>query len=402
MTVFHKDDIEAVVQLRWPMLSMVIMKHRGDGCIESHSGTLGDAQIGFSHCNPREFANVLIVKAQKAPVSDVPVGTVAAKQLAHHITVKQRSPTWLYLWKLDLPGLHSAVMTQLGEGRWVAVRHLDLTRVQLTAAKWLTLSQGSCPNLPSLSITGCDIDADAMALLGKADWPLQGLYISHEPALDAVAISHLSVAKYSVTELMLSDITITAAMAAELAKLKLPHLNIIILVAIEMTAAAVAELSQADWPELQHLELSDSHLDASALQHLSAMPLLALTRLILTDAHITGNGSFWIGQGSWPRLEELCLEGNLLDCAGLQEVLCGKWPSLRSFCISLDMLQMRESIVLLGLNPKEVHRAPVHVEKPGADDFAAYLTFLRVVPQFGMPVWPKLIKVLARVYLHRL
>ena len=264
VTVFHKADIKAVVQLRWPMLSLVILKHRGAGCTDSHSGTLGDAQIGFSHCNPDEFASVLVVTSQKAPASDVPVGTTAAKQLAHHITASKRNPTWLYLWKLDPPGLHRSIMTQLGEGRWVVVGHLDLARVQLTAADWLTLSQGSFSNLLALSISGCGLNADAMALLGKADWPLLSLYLGHEPTLDAVAVSHLSLAKYSLTKLMLSDITITAAMAAELARLKLPHLNSISLVASSMTAAAVAELAKAQWPGLQHLELSDSHLDASA------------------------------------------------------------------------------------------------------------------------------------------
>ena len=387
------------------MLSLVILKHRGAGCTNSHSGTLVDAQIGFSHCNPDEFASVLIVTPQKAPASDVPVGTTAAKQLAHHITASKRNPTWLYLWKLDLPGLHRSIMTQLGEGCWVAVGHLDLARGQLTAADWLTLSQGSFPNLLALSISGCGLNADAMALMGKADWPLLSLYLGHEPVLDAAAVSHLSVAKYSLTKLMLSDITITAAMAAaaELARLKLPHLNSLSLVATDMTAAAVAELAKAQWPALQHLELSDSHLDASALQHLSKMPLLALKSLKLTDAYISENGSFWISQGSWPRLEELSLEGNLLDYGGLQVVLCGKWPSICRFSVSFEMLQMHESIVLLGLNPRVVLAGkPVHVAEPGADDFAAYLTFLRVVPQSGMPVWPKLKKVLAWVYMHRL
>ena len=42
---------------------------------------------------------------------------------------------------------------------------------------------------------------------------------------------------------------VTAAMAAELAKLWLPNLTQVFLTCIDLTVAAVSELARADWPD---------------------------------------------------------------------------------------------------------------------------------------------------------
>lgn len=123
------------------------------------------------------------------------------------------------------------------------------------------LSQGNCPNLGSLTIRGCGLAAEAMASMVKADWPsLKRLSLEEEPNLDAVAVGHLSAAKFSVTDLTLSGMPVSAAMAAELSKLKLPHLSSISLAATDLTTAAVIQLATADWPELLHLDLSQNNV----------------------------------------------------------------------------------------------------------------------------------------------
>lgn len=283
VTVCCQADLDAVARRRWPMLSLVILRHWGDGgcCSDSYSHTvgLGESQIEFSYNDPDEFsfshpyesARVLAVSSRKPPVH---VGNTAAKQLLHHVTGSGRSPTSLSLLYLDLPGLCSSILGQLNDGHWLGLHSLTLWEAGLTAADWLMLAHANLPNLTSLSIARNGLDADVMASLAKAKWPLlHSLHLSHEPHLNAVAIAHLGAASYSVSNLSLSDIPVTAAMAAELAQLS--HLHSISLDATDLTAAAVKELAKANWPKLWSFTLHHNNLDASALpRHIKAVERL--------------------------------------------------------------------------------------------------------------------------------
>lgn len=104
----------------------------------------------------------------------------------------------------------------------------------------------------------------------------------------------------------------------------------------------------------------------------------------MTDANIGTKGSFWISQGSRSVLGHLRLEGNPLDCGGLQHMLRGNWPNGWSFSVSFGVLQLHDSNLLLGLKPEDVHKVagkPVQIEQPGVKDshLAVYLTFSRAV-----------------------
>lgn len=241
------------------MLDMVIMKHGGGITYSntySDTSRLGSSQIDLNYSNPYAFsfgdpyesARVLPVSSQTPPAPEEH-GTTAAQHLIHHIIIGGRSPTSLSLLYLDLPGLCTSILRQLSEGRWRGLHNLTLCEAGLKAPDWLMLGQGNLPNLVSLSTTKCGLDADAMASLAKANWPwLSSLHLRDEPKLDAAAVAHLCAASYTIIDMSLSDIPVTAAMAAELGKRYC--LDSISLFGTDLTAAAATEMAKANWPEL--------------------------------------------------------------------------------------------------------------------------------------------------------
>ena len=164
--------------------------------------------------------------------------------------VSGRNTTSLSLLNLDLPGLCSSMLRQLSEGRWRGLHDLTLCEAGLTASDWRMLGQGNLPYLLSLSITNCGLNADAMASLAKGKMvTVEKPSSQDEPDLDAVAITHLCGACYRIVDMSLSDIPVSAAMAAELGKL-FYQLDSISILGTELTAAAAPEMAKANWPGL--------------------------------------------------------------------------------------------------------------------------------------------------------
>ena len=108
----------------------------------------------------------------------------------------------------------------------------------------LPLSQRNWPALMQLDQSNSEVHAEVMALLANGNWPqLRQIQFSFNPTLDAVATAHLSAAKWSLRNLDLSHLTVSAAMAAQL---QLSNLTTIFLTKNGLTAAAVSGLSRAD------------------------------------------------------------------------------------------------------------------------------------------------------------
>lgn len=266
--------------------------------------------------------------------------------------------------------------------------------------------------LKSLDVSGNRIDAGGMALLAKGNWPLlTQLVLSSNPSIGAASIAHLSAARWPLEGLNLDHMPLTAAGAAELAKLRLPNLNSISLCGARLTAATISGLFEADWPHLNCFSLSYNNLDA-VMQHLCQMQLLALESLALTHAHLTQEGAHRLALGQWPLLTNLELSCNNLNAKGVEHIASGVWPRLH--CLSLFgnpighggakhlgkgdwpllgrlrvgfcMLEMRDSSVCLGLDPDKVQGLQFntlhHIE---------YLE--RTVSQTGVSLWPNLCEI---------
>ena len=185
----------------------------------------------------------------------------------------------------------------------------------------LPLSQGKWPGLQVLHSSCNGLDAEGMALLAKGDWPLLGdIQIDENPALDAVAIAHLSAASWALQTLELSCMPFTSAMAAELAKLQLPSLTRISLSSTHFTTDAASQLTKADWPVLRYLCLDHNDLNARAVRHLCMMHLPALKVLRLRHANIAAEAVYWLSLCSWPLLEDLNLSYNQLDDTDVKQL----------------------------------------------------------------------------------
>ena len=231
-----------------------------------------------------------------------------------------------------------------------------------------------------LELTRNRIDAEGMALLAKAKWPILTIFqLSYNPALNAEAMAHLSAAKWPLRRLELSHMPISAALTAELAQLS--KVTSVTLTSPHI-AAAISELASADWPFFGRLDLARNALDAAAMQHLCRICMPSLRILILSNASITGEGACWLAQGSWPRLQCLNLSHNQLDAEavrhiasgvwpqlrcllleenpfadeGLQQLTKGDWPHLFSLVISLSMLRRHDTAALLGLDIVQVQK----------------------------------------------
>ena len=316
--------------------------------------------------------------------------TSAAQQLASQITAK-------------FPKLR-----QFAFSAYASIVKGDLAALSLATIAQITKRNWS--SLISVSLNRCGLDSAGMALLAKGNWPmLKIIQLSSNPGIDAAGVADLSAANWPVEELRLCDMPITAATAAELAKLQLPKLEFISLKGAGLTAAAMSELAKADWLRLRELDLCNNALDAAAMQHLSKQQLPALKRLWLRCANITGEGAYWLALGHWPLLTDLDLSMNNLNAKSVEHIASGVWPSLQ--CLLLDgnpiggggaqhltkgdwpllqrlviehvMLKSPHSAVCLGLNPKWVHSA-----FPAAVCRGFSVTFPR--PTFGMGLWPRL------------
>lgn len=100
---------------------------------------------------------------------------------------------------------------------------------------------------------------------------MRTLKLDYNPALDGVAIAHLSAANWQLESLNLLHIPVTAAVATELGKLELPKLQEITLSRTGLTAAALSELAKADWPSLRRISLSCNDLGAVEMQYFCTM-----------------------------------------------------------------------------------------------------------------------------------
>lgn len=108
MTVFCQEDVPAIAHRKWPMLNMVVLRHKSETYF--YSPTMSASLILFR--NSDENVSIRLMRR---------VGSSAAKQLARHMTDNSRSQTSLGLYYVDIPGLHPSVLRQLSEGRWLTL-----------------------------------------------------------------------------------------------------------------------------------------------------------------------------------------------------------------------------------------------------------------------------------------
>ena len=415
VTVNCEEDLALMHQNNWPLLSMVILHKRLCLTLPSmykYTRLAGSVRILARAGSQLQCAIVFMLRPRQTLDSAWEI--TAAQQLAQQLmTAEWRELSSLTLTAVKPHALVTAIISQLSKGSWPSLRSLVLVSCRLSAQDCLLLSQGNWQALCSLELGSTCLDAECMAWLAKADWPvLERVCLSNNANLDAVGIAHLCTANWPLLRsLDLSGVPVSAAMAAELAKLHLPNMSKISLNNTGLTAAAMSALAQADWRSLTHLGVSWNDLDTTAMRHLCMMNLPALRNLQIQKANIASDGAYWLAQGSWPLLTDLWLQsnhleakdvkyltsgvwpnlqslwlgGNHLGFGGLQQLIKGDWSKLRMLSVSIDMPHTYNSLVLLGIEAAEVQRF----------DAARSLVVLhRAVSQAGRGLWPNLGKVM--------
>lgn len=157
--------------------------------------------------------------------------------------------------RLPFNGFGTGAMSQMVAGNWPALRELDLSNNKLGTAATSLLSnvdwpleklnlsdskmdvnaiehllQGRWPTLTRLTLRRCKLNAQTVAVLGKAQWPLKQLDLGHN-SLDVQAVAHLARGNW-------------------------PDLERLVLAGNPLTAEAVTQLCHADWPLLVSLDIS--------------------------------------------------------------------------------------------------------------------------------------------------
>ena len=390
VTVTCTEDAALVIKCAWPLLSMVIVQN------EYFAGDASGralAHVSVSGAALSSHAAILMLRPRHTHASaSAGWPTLAAQQLASQVTVKfpklrrfEFSATFsrASTAKVDLAALSLATIAQITKCHWSSLGVLTFAECGLDSQGLSLLIQGDWPLLQSLDVSRNHIDAEGMALLAKGNWPmLTHIELNYNPSIIyAVGIEHLSAANWPLQKLELCGAPVTAATAAELAKLQLPKLDSISLRCAGLTAAAISGLAEAHWPCLSHLDLSGNILDAAAMQHLLKMQLPALKGLSLSDANITDRGAYWLSLGHWPLLKDfdlscnnlyakgvehivsgiwpnlqyLWLHRNLIGDSGVQHLIKGDWPLLHFLSIEHSMLTAPHSAVCLGLDPARLH-----------------------------------------------
>ena len=163
----------------------------------------------------------------------------------------------LYMAAIWLPDIEDPLATSL-----VELQTLSLHLVPVNVAVMLQVIQKHLPMLNSLTLSNCQLNAEALSIMQRGQW------------------------------LWLKSLK--------------PDGN-------TMDAAAVACLVKCNFPELQELQLNHTSLDASGMQHLSKTSWLWVTKLGLANNILDDAAVNYLMTGPWYRLAELDLGGNLLD-----------------------------------------------------------------------------------------
>ena len=215
-------------------------------------------------------AYIFMIRPLHNLATGLPCTRVAAQQLAYQMRIRWPSMS-LFATSLGRPADDSndfgpEVVSQLVQGSWTSLWRLCLARCELKGKDFLLLSQGDWPNLANLDVSGNSLDAEGMALLANGNWPLlANIRLSFSSTLDANVVAHLSAAEWPIQHLAIPNTPFNADMAANLAHLKYPNLRSLFLVDSALTAAAMSELARADWPSLRMLIVGHDDLDAMSV-----------------------------------------------------------------------------------------------------------------------------------------
>lgn len=285
VTVEHEEDYALVLQRKWPRLSMVISqdKRASVANIEQYPSdfricVLEVATMGNKWAaEGNKQATISMLRPLHSLATDLSCTQSAAQQLAHQMKIR-----WPLMSKFAMSyvpeGLDLDIVSQLVKGSWKHLRDVSLSVCDLKAEALLLLSQGNWPRLISLDVAGNWLDAEGMASLAKGNWPkLTTLILSFDPTQGALAIAQLSTANWPIVNLVIVDTPFNVDMAAELANLQLPKLMSLYLTQADLTAAAVSKLARADWPLLGNLTFD--HVDLDAVGVLLELDLCKLQEL---------------------------------------------------------------------------------------------------------------------------
>ena len=299
VTVGCEEDYAWVLKLKWPRLRMVILQNEcrpsdcrmgadcrlfivnDDKCFLNQSSTTRIYSISVAS-EGKSQATIALLRPQHCDAADLPCTILAAQQLADQLRARFPSMNAFATSCVQgLDGLSLEIVSQLVQGPCSGLASLCLSNCELKPEGFYLLSQGNWTWLQFLDVSGNCLDAEGMMWLAQGEWPgLNTLRISFDHMMDATAIAHLSMVTWSLRRLFITDMPISADMAAELADLPFPKLRGLYLEGSGLTAAAVSELARADWRTLKVLSI--------CLEDLSALSVLQgfdLEKVFDPDAH---------------------------------------------------------------------------------------------------------------------
>ncbi len=158
--------------------------------------------------------------------------------------------------------------------------NLSFNKIDEDAAAWLI--QGQTPALAVLNLRCCDIKAEGMQQLVKAEW------------------------------LMLQDINLSRN---------------------SFDAAAFTNLPESFWPYIQVLNLSDCELDIKGISLLKAVAWPYLQSLDLSRNKLHPDALFMLNKCEWP-IRHLNISRTSMTCRGFQTFTQGLWPELETIDMS--------------------------------------------------------------------
>ena len=169
---------------------------------------------------------------------------------------------WPALKTLDLShnNLDAAAMAQLTQAVW-PLEELQLGSNTITVEAMEKLVQGNWPKLRRLSLSWNKLGADSMAVLVKAQWPLQYLDLRNNCLHKDRALAHLAQGRWpDLAKLVLAENNLRAKDIADLVQGKWPHLGTLDLTGqwpkCTLKPNDTAPICWAQWPRLVNLYMT--------------------------------------------------------------------------------------------------------------------------------------------------
>ena len=240
----------------------------------------------------------------------------------------------------DYCALDHASIMHLTSAPWPQLETLSLARNALSAADIYQLSKGNwlCLRRLALPHTFC---------IGETQ--IYGMPTEYEEDLPPTFMQSMVAASWPQLEtLVLSRCHLDAVNMAQLHLVCWPMLHTLDLDANPLCSASFAFLSAAQWPKLESLVLSSTYADASCMFHLGLAQMPCLVSLDMScNGHLDSAAIAQLVKAQWTTLQQLNLHGCNLDAEAAAELVECNWPQLKVLDVACEDFESAAANTLL-------------------------------------------------------